>query len=125
MDMKKTNMVGWFEIAVTDITRAKKFYEHVFETKLEKLPMEVEMWAFPMFDLAPQATGALVKSKNFTPSTNGTLIYFTAPNINATLKRVEEAGGRIEMPRSSIGEHGYIAWIHDTEGNRVALHSRK
>jgi len=45
----KNNPVGWFEIYVQDLDRAKKFYESVFQLKLEKLnSQEIEMWAFPM-----------------------------------------------------------------------------
>ena len=48
----RTNPVGWFEIYVQDIVRAKKFYESVFQVKLEQLTspeeMEIEMWGFPM-----------------------------------------------------------------------------
>ena len=43
-----TNPVIWFEIYVQDMERAKKFYEAVLQTKLEKLNNpELEMWAFP------------------------------------------------------------------------------
>ncbi len=31
-------------------------------------------------------------------------------------------GGKTLMPRTSIGDHGFIAHFEDTEGNRVALH---
>ncbi|MGZ5781420.1 MAG: VOC family protein, partial [Burkholderiaceae bacterium] len=42
------NPVGWFEIYVQDMARAKKFYETVFEGKLEKLKSpDFEMWSFP------------------------------------------------------------------------------
>ncbi len=45
----KNNPVGWFEIYVQDLNRAKKFYESVFQLKLEKLNSPgIEMWAFPM-----------------------------------------------------------------------------
>ena len=33
----KPNPVCWFEIYVEDMDRAKKFYETVFQTKLEDL----------------------------------------------------------------------------------------
>ncbi len=46
------NPVGWFEIYVQDMARAKKFYETVFGVTLTKLenPTDspVELWAFPM-----------------------------------------------------------------------------
>ena len=42
------NPVGWFEIYVQDMERAKKFYETVLQTTLEKLNTPSEMWVFPM-----------------------------------------------------------------------------
>jgi predicted enzyme related to lactoylglutathione lyase len=42
------------------------------------------------------------------------------------LARVEDAGGKILVPKKQISEDvGYMAVFIDTEGNRVALHSRK
>ena len=44
------NPVGWFEIYVQDMERARRFCEAVFRTTLQKLnsPGPHEMWAFPM-----------------------------------------------------------------------------
>src|SRR6185369_17917718 len=56
------NPVGWFEIYVQDMNRAKTFYESVLALKLEKLEMpDIEMWAFPMKENAGGAPGSLVK----------------------------------------------------------------
>lgn len=53
------NPVGWFEIYVDDMARAKAFYEAVFGKKLERLDNEaLEMWAFPMNIGAPGASYA-------------------------------------------------------------------
>ena len=42
------NAVGWFEIYVDDLARAKTFYESTFEVALEKIDnFELEMWSFP------------------------------------------------------------------------------
>ena len=43
--------------------------------------------------------------------------------LDAIVGRVEQAGGKVEQPKTSIGEHGFIALIRDTEGNVVGLHS--
>jgi len=46
------NPVGWFEIYVRDMERAKSFYETVLGVKLSKIPQSGDsldnMWAFPM-----------------------------------------------------------------------------
>ncbi len=52
-------------------------------------------------------------------------MYFTAPDIEATLARAREKGGEVLLEKTSIGQEGFIAYMCDTEGNRVALHSRQ
>lgn len=119
------NPVGWFEIPVSDMERAKTFYESVFETELSDLsnPMS-QMWAFPWKDNAPQAAGCLIKHEKANPSPDGVRIYFTAPDFPGTMKRVADGGGEVLLPEMSIGEHGYIGLFKDTEGNVIAIHRR-
>lgn len=124
------NSVGWFEIPVTNMERAMKFYETVLEIKLEKHEMgPLDMAWFPTVENGMGSAGSLVCHKDFyKPSADGVLIYFTAfsGDVNIELGRVEAAGGKIVVPRKHISEeYGYMAVILDTEGNRIALHSRK
>lgn len=119
------HLVNWFEIPVTDIARAKSFYESVFDTSLTDMEMgPSQMAMFPMEQGAPGATGALVKADSYTPSQEGSVIYFLTESIETSLGKIESAGGKTFMPKTSIGEHGFIAMFGDTEGNRVALHER-
>jgi predicted enzyme related to lactoylglutathione lyase len=37
---------------------------------------------------------------------------------------VAKAGGKVVLPVMSIGKYGKISQFIDSEGNRVALHSR-
>ncbi len=54
------NPVRWFEIYVQDVNRAKRFYETVFNVKLERLNSPgAEMWSFPPYSrLCPSAKRA-------------------------------------------------------------------
>jgi predicted enzyme related to lactoylglutathione lyase len=118
------NPVGWFEIPVTDMARAVAFYEHVFGVKLALHDMgPLQMAWFPMQNGEYGATGTLVKNENYKPSHAGTLVYFTAADIDATLQRVTERGGKVLRARTGIGEYGFVGHFEDSEGNRVALHS--
>ncbi|MBD3251995.1 VOC family protein [Candidatus Uhrbacteria bacterium] len=120
------NPVGWFEIPVTDMDRAETFYRSLLGYKLERHEMGPNLMSwFPMERDAAQATGTLIKGEAYTPSHEGTIIYFSAPDLEATLEKVEGLGGRVLVPKTDIGEHGYIAHIEDTEGNRIALHRTK
>lgn len=125
----RKNVVGWFEIPVSNMDRAVKFYEVVFQFQLHRHPMEtIDMSWFPMVEDGMGAAGSLVYNEQFyAPSENGTLIYFTSPagDVNVELARVEAAGGKIVLPKTEIGEgYGCMAVFMDTEGNRIALHSR-
>ena len=122
----KTNPVGWFEIYVQDASRAKRFYETVLESKLERLPSpEVEMWAFPMQNGGAGAAGALVKMDGFPSGGNSTLVYFVCDDCALEEGRVTSSGGKIQKAKMSIGEYGFISLAVDTEGNMFGLHSMK
>jgi uncharacterized protein len=120
----KTNPVGWFEIYVQDMSRAKAFYEAVFAGPLEQLPTpELEMWAFPMEMTANGAAGALVRMPGCASGGGGTLVYFSCEDCAVEEARVTAAGGSVFKTKFSIGQWGFIALVADTEGNMIGLHS--
>jgi hypothetical protein len=121
---EKMNPVNWFEIPVRDLERAKKFYEGVFglELSLNKVGPLKMAW-FPMTQDAPGASGSLVQAEGYVPSQTGTLGYFTVEDIEATLNRIDEKGGKTILPKTGIGEYGFIVQLEGCEGNRVALHA--
>ncbi|HWC52853.1 MAG TPA: VOC family protein [Chitinophagaceae bacterium] len=126
--MTFTNAISWFEIPATNLERAQKFYESIFETNL--IPLDtpnIKMRMFPISDMMTGVGGAVVDSGGFhKPSlTDGPLIYLNAnPDVQNVLNKVEEAGGKILVPKTQISpEYGYMAVFSDTEGNRIALHS--
>jgi predicted enzyme related to lactoylglutathione lyase len=121
-----SNPVGWFEIYVQDMQRARRFYESVFEAKLQKLNApSPEMWAFPMETTGFGASGSLVRMPGFPSGGNSTLVYFRCEDCAVEAARVTRAGGRIQREKTSIGEYGFIALAYDTEGNMFGLHSMK
>ena len=120
----KNNPVVWFEIYVQDIERARKFYETVFQIKLEKLGgADMEMWSFPAEMDRWGAGGALVKMDGVASGGAGTLVYFGCEDCASEESRAEKAGGRIKQKKMSIGEYGFISLVFDTEGNMLGLHS--
>lgn len=124
------NAVGWFEIPVSDMERAMAFYELVFGYKLERHKMHaLDMAWFPMNPDGQGTMGSLVHHPEFyKPSQDGALVYFTAQSgdLENELAKAKEAGGTVLVPKTQISpEHGFMALILDTEGNRIAMHSRK
>ncbi len=120
-----TNSLNWFEIPASDIERSKKFYQTIFDIEMEDNNMgEAKMAFFPWQGGSGKATGAVVQSPDHKPSTDGAVVYLNAnPAMDNVLAKVEAAGGQVLMPKMSIGEHGNIAFIMDTEGNKVGIHS--
>ncbi len=123
------NIVTWFEIYVTDIDRAKTFYETVTGKTLTQMPMPEEMGitmlAFPWSEDGMGAAGALVKSDMRTPNAEGTIVYFDSEDCDTELSRVESAGGHIIFPKTPAGEYGFFCMFSDTEGNTVGFFSKK
>ncbi len=120
------NALNWFEIPAKDLERAKSFYEEVLDAKMETMTMEDmgQTMAFFPSDWENGVGGGLVAGPGFEPSDKGSTIYLNGGDDLATpLSRVEKAGGKVILPKTSIGEHGFMAQFLDTEGNRVAFHS--
>lgn len=121
------NAINWFEIPVTDINRARTFYESIFQFDMHDLNIGdgLQMVLFPAE--SGSVNGALIKYDDLYKPSNimGPLLYLNAnPDLQAVLENVERAGGKISIPKRLITEdNGYMAVIIDSEGNRIALHS--
>lgn len=116
--------VNWFEIPVTDMARAKKFYGDIFKIEMgEDMDFGSSIMSFFPFDPEAQgATGTLIKQETYVPSHEGSLVYFSVKEINDVTPRIAPAGGKVINEKMSIGEHGFVGHFEDSEGNRVALH---
>ena len=124
---KDVNCLNWFEIPVTDLARAKHFYQVIFGIHMDELSMgPIDMAFFPSTNGNGKVAGALAKGDFYKPSAEGVVIYLNGnPDLSSALDKVETEGGKIIMPKTQITpEYGYMAWFIDTEGNRIALHSQ-
>ena len=118
----KKNTIIWFEINVADLSRAKKFYDHVLQTDIRVQPME----GFPPMGIFPDegVNGALVEEESYVaPEHSGVMLYFDGSSgIDPYLHRIEEAGGEVIIPRSLIDENiGHWAAFFDLDGNMMAF----
>jgi predicted enzyme related to lactoylglutathione lyase len=121
-----TNPVGWFEIYVDDIERARTFYETVLGITLKKLESPGrKMMQFESDMKGYGSGGALVKMDGLGPSVGGTLVYFMCDDCAAEGARIKAAGGSVKRDKESIGEYGFMVLAMDTEGNLFGLHSMK
>lgn len=121
------NAIHWFEIPVTDFARAKKFYETILNTEMHVLEAMGMKSAFFPADLQSGAIGGcIIQGEGYEPSQNGSRVYLNGgDDLSIPLSKVEQAGGKIVLPKTAIGPNGFMAHFTDTEGNKVALHSTK
>jgi predicted enzyme related to lactoylglutathione lyase len=123
---KKYNPVVYFEIPVTDMERAIKFYKSVFDFSFEKEVIDNnEMALFPFSDENGGISGALAKGEIYKPTKDGVVIYFSTMNIDEKLKLAVENEGQVLYPKTSNGDLGFVAEFEDSEGNRIALHQSR
>jgi predicted enzyme related to lactoylglutathione lyase len=119
-----TNPVNYFEIPVLDMTRAMRFYERVLLVDFESTEIDGHPMAlFPYDSQGTGISGALAHGDSYRPGPQGVRIYFSVANIDETLRRAVEAGGKVLYPKTSIGEHGFVAEFEDSEGNCIAIRS--
>ena len=115
------NKLSHFAIHIDDIDRAKSFYEQVFE------------WGFVSYGPKDflqiradqtengELIGAL-QSRQYSP-VKEPLVGFectvSVENLDEIIKKVENNGGKVLMPKTTIPYVGMIAKFSDTEGNLV------
>ena len=117
--------IFWFEIPVSDIERAVVFYNKLLNASMKSMDLtETQGTLVAQVPSRGGIGGMLVQGEvhGYVPSHEGTLVYLNvdAP-LGDVLAKVEPAGGQILLPESGLGDMGVIAWIQDSEGNRIGL----
>lgn len=114
----------WFEIPTTDLERATTFYETVLQTTLRRTYPNMRVFDYTL----GYPSGCLVDRTGtpMKPSRDGSLLYFDTTHLDggldAALNRALESGARPIVPKTDIGEHGFIAVLEDPDGNAIGLH---
>lgn len=117
--------VSWFEIPAIDFQQAVHFYNHIFGIEMAQNITDVNSMAF--FPVTSGIGGALISGPGSIPSDKGPLLYLNGgDDLNNVLNKIEEVGGRVVMTKTIISEEaGYFAIFIDSQGNKLALHSKK
>jgi len=121
---KMNSYISIFEIPATDISRAINFYKEILGVEIEKLDFPgIEMGLFPYQD--QMVTGVIMKGEGYEPSASGVTIYLNGgDNLQTILDKIERNGGKIIIPKTPhADERGFFAIFHDSEGNKIGLHS--
>jgi len=119
----------WTDIPVTNLDRAIKFYSAVLAKEVRKLSEgRMEYGLLPHEE--QNASGCLCirgdsGGVDNRPSANGPLIYLSVEGrLDEAVEAARANGGKVLRARQQIGEHGFRAVVIDSEGNRIALHSK-
>ena len=117
------NAINWFEIFVSDLNRARAFYEQALDTHLELVGDASKPMA--IFPYSPESAvgGSLTVADTQNDQGNVRIYLNVEGKLDAVIARVPGVGGRVLQPRTSIAPHGFIAVMEDCEGNVVGLHS--
>jgi len=83
------------------------------------------MWSFPVHREQHGSPGALVRMPGFPSGRNSVLVYFICDDCATQEAKAVASGGKVEKTKFSIGQHGFISLVYDTEGNMIGLHSMK
>jgi predicted enzyme related to lactoylglutathione lyase len=122
------NLFNWVEIPASDFERAQKFYRTILGIKEELRQMDSSEMRYAFLPMEGDgAGGAIVQHENYAPGQGqGVCVYLVVQgDLNATLAKIEPAGGKVVIPKMSLGDMspGYIAQFIDSEGNRLGLFS--
>lgn len=121
----KKDFISWFEIPAINFQEAVNFYNYIFEIEMEQVVTEEIATAY--FPVTTGVGGAITSGYSNEASSTGPLIYLNGgDDLNLVLNKVEEAGGKVVMPKTLISKNaGYFAVFIDSQGNKLALYSKK
>ena len=121
------NVISWFEIPVTDMARAKSFYETILDMSMSELSLTdtFKMAFFPQQEEGSVGGALVLNKEQYVPDdSKGCLLYLDAnPDLKIVENRIEDAGGSVVISKRPIGNGSFMALFVDTEGNRMALYS--
>ena len=111
-----------FEVPADDLNRAQEFYKKVFGWEMTPAP-EMEYLMVKTGEKEDQGkwpfiNGGIMKRTN---GMAGTVITIDVPDLEATLKLLEENGGKMIKEKQSVMDMGFLAYAQDSEGNIIGI----
>ena len=121
-----SDKVVHFEIPADELDRARAFYQEAFGWTINAIPELgydiVETTPVDNETNLPTELGAINGGMMLRePPITGPVIVIGVDNIDATLRRLEELGGKTEIPKQAVADMGFAAYFSDPEGNIVGL----
>jgi predicted enzyme related to lactoylglutathione lyase len=114
--------IGWIDLTVADAGALRDFYEKV--TGWE--PSPVEMGGYQDYCMHPPGEPQPVAGICHARGQNADLppvwmVYITVANLDESIRRLEELGGKLRRPVESMGNMGRFCVIEDPAGAVSAL----
>ncbi len=111
------------QFSSTDIEKTKTFFEGIFGWTFQDIP---GFATYAMFQTPSGLDGGVDLGPDAEPpSDKGPILHIEAEDIDATLAKIIENGGKTIVPKTAISdEFGYFALFLDNVGNRLALWSQ-
>jgi len=114
-----------FEIEATDVNRAQRFYETVFGWNFQKAG-DFPYWLITTGpDGETGINGGLGARQGPEPGPDVPVNAFTCvvavDDLDETVTTAIGAGATVITERHAVAGVGYLAYLRDTEGNRVGL----
>jgi predicted enzyme related to lactoylglutathione lyase len=114
-----------FEVPFDDADRAHTFYREAFGWGLQSMPgMGYTMVTTTPTDDSGRPGepggingGMLAKQGPITAP----VITIGVEDLDDALARIEKLGGQVAIGRQPVGDMGFSAYVHDTEGNLIGL----
>jgi predicted enzyme related to lactoylglutathione lyase len=106
------------EIPTTDFAKSKAFYESVFGWKVEVDPAT----NYAMWTPEDLPGGGFYLVKEPCACEDGCcLVHILVASVDAKVKELEAAGGKIKTPKTAVGDMGWFAVFRDPAGGVVGM----
>ena len=114
-----------FEVPFDDGERATTFYREAFGWQLNSMPN----YQYTLATTTPTdgngrltevggINGGMLKRQG---PINAPVITIGVANLDEAMATVEKLGGTVTIGRQPVGDMGFSAYFHDTEGNLIGL----
>jgi predicted enzyme related to lactoylglutathione lyase len=105
-----------FEIYTDDPKAVQPFYQDVFGWKFKKFDGPIEYWLVTTGDdKDPGINGGLTRPRE--GQSPGTLNTIAVGSLDETIKKIEQQGGNICVPKMAIPGVGWLAYAQDPAKN--------
>lgn len=108
-----------FEIAVDDPDRAIKFYQSVFDWKINKWEGSSSYWFITAGEEGEFGINGALQRRAEAPQSVINVVGVSS--IDKAIDKIEKAGGEITAPKMAVPGIGWAAYCKDTEGNIFGL----